>query len=62
MDSIKVRDRILSTPINAVNPIGACDLQIAAIALANSLTLVTHNTQEFDQVDELQSEDWEVEA
>jgi tRNA(fMet)-specific endonuclease VapC len=41
-------------------PIGAYDLQIAAIALANNLTLVRHNTQEFGRVDGLQLEDWEV--
>jgi tRNA(fMet)-specific endonuclease VapC len=43
-------------------PIGAYDLQIAAIALANNLTLVTHNTGEFSRVEELALEDWEVEA
>jgi tRNA(fMet)-specific endonuclease VapC len=43
-------------------PIGAYDLQIAAIALANNLTLVTHNTREFERVDGLQVEDWEIEA
>jgi tRNA(fMet)-specific endonuclease VapC len=43
-------------------PIGAYDLQIAAIALANNLTLITHNTREFERVDGLQLEDWEVEA
>ncbi|MFM6188981.1 MAG: type II toxin-antitoxin system VapC family toxin [Planktothrix sp.] len=42
-------------------PIGAYDLQIAAIALANNLILVTHNTQEFRRVEGLQVEDWEVE-
>jgi tRNA(fMet)-specific endonuclease VapC len=42
-------------------PIGAYDLQIAAIALANNLILVTHNTREFERVDGLQIEDWEVE-
>jgi tRNA(fMet)-specific endonuclease VapC len=42
--------------------IGAYDLQIAAIALANSLTLVTHNTREFKRVARLQVEDWEIEA
>lgn len=47
---------------NAGTPIGAYDLQIAAIALVNSLTLVTHNTREFDRVDGLEIEDWEVEA
>jgi len=43
-------------------PIGAYDLQIAAIALANNLTRVTHNTKAFGRVDGLQVEDWEVEA
>jgi tRNA(fMet)-specific endonuclease VapC len=43
-------------------PIGACDLLIAAIALAHNLTLVTHNTREFGRVDGLQVEDWEVGA
>ncbi|MFZ9737513.1 MAG: type II toxin-antitoxin system tRNA(fMet)-specific endonuclease VapC [Prochlorotrichaceae cyanobacterium] len=47
---------------SAGTPIGACDLLIAAIALANNLTLVTHNTGEFGRVDGLQIEDWEVEA
>ena len=41
-------------------PIGAYDLQIASIALANKLTLVTHNTREFNRVDGLQVEDWEI--
>ncbi len=41
-------------------PIGAYDLQIAAIALANNLTLVTHNTREFRRVEGLQIEDWEA--
>lgn len=40
--------------------IGGYDLQIAAIALANNLTLVTHNTREFERVQGLQLEDWEV--
>ena len=43
-------------------PIGAYDLQIAAIALANNLTLVTHNTREFERVEGLQVEDWEVDV
>ncbi len=41
-------------------PIGPYDLQIAAIALANNLILVTHNTREFSRVDGLQIEDWEL--
>jgi tRNA(fMet)-specific endonuclease VapC len=41
-------------------PIGPNDLQIAAIALANNLILVTHNTREFSRVSGLRYEDWEV--
>jgi tRNA(fMet)-specific endonuclease VapC len=41
-------------------PIGPYDLQIAAIALANNLTLVTHNTREFNRVAGLRLEDWEA--
>lgn len=41
-------------------PIGAYDLQIAAIAMVNNLTLVTHNIREFGRIDGLLYEDWEV--
>lgn len=41
-------------------PIGAYDLQIAAIALAHNLTLVTHNSREFSRVEGLQLEAWEA--
>lgn len=40
--------------------IGTNDLLIAAIALANNLILVTHNTDEFQRVPGLIIEDWEV--
>jgi tRNA(fMet)-specific endonuclease VapC len=40
--------------------IGPNDLQIAAIAIANNLTLVTHNTREFSRVSSLKFEDWEI--
>jgi tRNA(fMet)-specific endonuclease VapC len=43
----------------AGTPIGPNDLQIAAIALANDLTLVTHNTREFSRVKGIKLEDWE---
>lgn len=39
-------------------PIGPYDVQIAAIALAHRLTLVTHNTREFARVPDLALEDW----
>lgn len=34
-------------------------MQFAAIAPANGLTLVTHNTHEFKRVSGLDLEDWE---
>jgi tRNA(fMet)-specific endonuclease VapC len=43
-------------------PIGPYDLQIAAIALANNLILVTHNVREFSRVNGLQMQDWEEEG
>ncbi len=52
--------RIRTELAKAGTPIGSYDLQIAAIALANDLTLVTHNTREFERVEGLQIEDWEV--
>ena len=40
-------------------PIGPHDLQIAAIALAHDLTLVTHNVREFSRINGLRIEDWQ---
>ena len=40
--------------------ISGYDLQIAAIALANDLTLITHNTKEFGRIGNLKIEDWEI--
>jgi tRNA(fMet)-specific endonuclease VapC len=42
--------------------IGSNDLLIASIALANSLTLVTHNVGEFQRVKDLQVADWQTTA
>jgi tRNA(fMet)-specific endonuclease VapC len=39
-------------------PIGPYDLQIAAIAIANDLTVVTNNTREFERVPGIKLEDW----
>ena len=41
-------------------PIGPNDLLIAATALANNVTLVTHNISEFERVPGLQIEDWQA--
>ena len=40
-------------------PIGPNDLMIAAIAVTHGLTLVTHNTREFERVVDLSLADWE---
>jgi tRNA(fMet)-specific endonuclease VapC len=39
-------------------PIGERDLVTAAVAVANRLVLVTHNTREFARIDGLLVEDW----
>jgi len=39
-------------------PISERDTQIAAIAMANRLTVVTHNVKEFNRIRELKVEDW----
>lgn len=44
----------------AGTPIGAYDMQIAAIALVHGLIVVTHNTREFSRITGLQIEDWEI--
>ncbi|MFZ1640636.1 MAG: type II toxin-antitoxin system VapC family toxin [Candidatus Contendobacter sp.] len=42
-------------------PISPYDLQIAAIARAHGLIVVTHNTREFARVSGLMLEDWQTE-
>lgn len=39
-------------------PIGPYDVQIAGIALANNLTVVTRNVREFARVPQLKTENW----
>lgn len=39
-------------------PISERDLQIASIAMANNLIVVTHNVKEFERISGLISEDW----
>ncbi|MBF0309039.1 MAG: type II toxin-antitoxin system VapC family toxin [Magnetococcales bacterium] len=55
----RIFGRIRAELVRQGVPIGPYDLQIAAIALANSCTLVTHNTAEFSRVSGLLLEDWE---
>lgn len=52
--------RVRAALAAAGTPIGPYDLQIAAIALANNLTLVTHNTREGSRVPGLLLDDWET--
>lgn len=60
-DSAASSYAIIRAHLEAVGtPIGPYDLQIAAIALANNLTLITHNTREFSRVPGLVLEDWEI--
>ena len=42
----------------AGTPIGPLDVLIAGAALARKLTLVTHNTREFERVSDLRLADW----
>lgn len=57
---IQGRIRAQLAAVGVGSPIGPYDLQIAAIAIANSLTLVTHNVREFSRVENLTIEDWEA--
>ena len=41
-------------------PIGGNDMLIASTAIANDLILVSHNTREFERINGLKLEDWEV--
>ncbi len=56
----KIGGRIRANLATLGTPIGPYDLAIAAIAVANNLILVTHNTREFNRINELQIEDWEL--
>jgi tRNA(fMet)-specific endonuclease VapC len=58
-DAALVFGRIRADLQRQGKPIGPYDLQIAAIALAHGLTLVTHNTREFSRIEGLSLADWE---
>jgi tRNA(fMet)-specific endonuclease VapC len=55
----EVAGRIRAELAERGEPIGPHDLQIAAIAIANDLTLVTRNVREFGRVNGLRVENWE---
>ncbi len=56
----KVYGRLRDDLARKGTPIGPDDLMIAAIAVANELTLVTANTHEFSRVVGLSYENWDV--
>jgi len=55
----RLASQIRSQLASSGTPIGPYDLQIAAIALAHDLIIVTHNVREFSRVRDLKIEDWE---
>lgn len=59
-ESARICGRIRAQLIEQGTPIGPYDLQIAAIALARDLTLITHNVREFARIQDLKVEDWQV--
>ena len=58
--SAKVYGEIRSRLEKSGTPIGANDMLIAAIAMSNGGTLVTHNTREFSRIQGLLVEDWTI--
>ena len=46
---------------NDRQPVGSHDLIVASIAIANDLTVVTHNTKDFANIPGLRIEDWQRE-
>ncbi len=43
-------------------PISERDMQIASIALANNMGVVTHNVKEFERIPGLEMEDWKEDS
>ncbi|MFH0824888.1 MAG: type II toxin-antitoxin system VapC family toxin [Pseudomonadota bacterium] len=60
-DTAEVYGRIRANLERIGRPIGPNDLLIAATAIANDVTLVTHNIREFGQINGLRVDDWESE-
>lgn len=56
----KLCGKIRTTLERAGTPIGAYGVQIAAQAQSRNLTLITHNVKEFQPVNDLNIQDWEI--
>lgn len=59
-EAAEIAGKVRAELSKAGTPIGPYDLQIAAIALVYGLVLVTHNTREFQRIEGLWIDDWEV--
>ena len=60
LDAAKKAATIRNTLQKQGTPIGAYDIQIAAVALSLDMTLLTNNTREFERVQGLKLENWVV--
>lgn len=58
MESALVYGKIRSNLERQGMPIGSMDMLIAAQAIAQGLTLITHNLKEFQRIPELRCETW----
>ncbi len=59
-EAAQIYGNIRSKLEKAGTPIGPNDLMIASITLVQNAILVTHNVKEFDRVEGLLLEDWEI--
>jgi tRNA(fMet)-specific endonuclease VapC len=60
IDTAKQAAKIRSDLEKQGKPIGAYDIQIAAMALAFDMVLLTNNTREFERVNNLKLENWTI--
>ena len=57
-NAIRAYGEIRAQVERAGTPVGPNDLFIAAIAMANNMVLLTHNSEEFQHIDGLVVKDW----
>jgi predicted nucleic acid-binding protein len=57
IDDVYSRHRTLR---KAYPRLGSSDLKIAAISIAHDATLLTRNTRDFSQIQNLRMEDWSI--
>jgi len=58
LDAAKKAAKVRNQLQKQGTPIGAYDIQIAAIALSLNMTLLTNNTREFERIKGLKLENW----